>query len=146
MRTETADLDLLRLRTRSRSESVGSSGAISVESVDNRSRWMEAALLGQRIEVEGRIVGIRLVSSSPLILVSAVDGRLAGRCPSGRVRSVSAFPIRSLDVAVGHGRRWSDGRRRLRCRTVAGRRVVGIAVVGRTSRSPFALLTRNLLE
>ena len=153
MRTETANLDLLRLWTGSRSEAVRLTAV--GERVDDRSRRMETALLLllERVKVEGRIVCLRLVSSRPLILVggSIDNGRLPGRSPgTGRVPTI---PIGRWNVAISHCTCWSgwSGRRRRLSSRVAGRRAAAVvarvvrAVVGTlASSSSFTLLTRNL--
>lgn len=123
MRTEPANLDLLRLGTGSRSEAVRL--ATVGERVDNRSRRMETTLLLllllllEWVKVEGRIVCLRLVSSRPLILVSgSIDNnsRLAGRSPGiGTGRVTTAIPIGSTSRrnSISHctGRSGWSGRR-----------------------------------
>lgn len=161
MRTEPANLDLLRLGTGSRSEAIRL--ATVGERVDNRSRRMETTLLLLLLEwvkVEGRIVCLRLVSSRPLILISgSIDNsRLAGRSPgigTGRVTTTIPIGSTSRRNSVSHctGRSgWSGRRRRLSSR-IAGRRATTVvarvvaAVVGTlSSSSSFTLLTRNLLQ
>lgn len=163
MRTEPANLDLLRLGTGSRSEAIRL--ATVGERVDNRSRRMETTLLLlllllKWVKVEGRIVCLRLVSSRPLILISgSIDNsRLAGRSPgigTGRVTTTIPIGSTSRRNSVSHctGRSgWSGRRRRLSSR-IAGRRATTVvarvvaAVVGTlSSSSSFTLLTRNLLQ
>lgn len=166
MRTEPANLDLLRLGTGSRSEAIRL--ATVGERVDNRSRRMETTLLLllllllEWVKVEGRIVCLRLVSSRPLILISgSIDNsRLSGGSPGiGTGRIATTIPIGSTSrrnsVAISHctGRSgWSGRRRRLSSR-IAGRRATTVvarvvaAVVGTlSSSSSFTLLTRNLLQ
>ncbi len=163
MRTEPANLNLLRLGTGSRSEAIRLPTV--GERVDNRSRRMETTLLLLLLEwvkVEGRIVCLRLVSSRPLILISgSIDNsRLSGGSPGiGTGRIATTIPIGSTSrrnsVAISHctGRSgWSGRRRRLSSR-IAGRRATTVvarvvtAVVGTlSSSSSFTLLTRNLLQ
>ena len=146
VRTETANLDLLhRLRTGPRSETVGRL-AVGRKSVDNRSWWMETALL-KWVKVESRrIVSVRLVASCPLVLnfrATAInDSRLSYWSPVG-IRSVSTLPIGCCcrDAVGCHSCRcWRSGRR-LSC---SGRvaRIVGTL----TCCPAFSLLTRNLCD
>lgn len=146
MRTKSTNLNLLRLRARSWSEAV----RLTVcKRVNNGRRCVEPALLLERVEIEGRIIRFRLVSSGPLILISCPidNSRLSSRSPG--IGRISTIPISNWDVAIGHcvGRcGWSGYW--LGCRTVGRRgavvaRVVG-AVVVCTSSSSFTFLTRNL--
>lgn len=148
MRTKSTNLNLLRLRARSWSEAV----RLTVcKRVNNGRRCVEPALLLERVEIEGRIIRFRLVSSGPLILISCPidNSRLSSRSPG--IGRISTIPIGNWDVAIGHcvGRcGWSGYW--LGCRTVGRRgavvaRVVG-AVVVCTSSSSFTFLTGNLLK